>query len=61
MLNLHFCFFVRLFTIVQIGKTTGRVDSGTNFEQLLLQNMQTQPKFGQNTWTPLLFEFKKPT
>ena len=53
-----FGFFVRLLTIVQLGKTSGRVDSGTNFEQTSLQNMQNRLKLEQNMWTRLIFRLK---
>ena len=43
-------------TIVQFGKTPGRVDSGTNFEWSSLQTMRIQLKCEQNKWTQLLLD-----
>ena len=46
-----FTFFVRLSKIVKLGKLSGRVDSGTNFELSSSQNMRTRLNFEQNTCT----------
>ena len=45
----------RLLTIVQLGNPPVCVDSGTNFEQLTLQNIRTRQNFDQTTWTRLTF------
>ena len=55
---LTFELFVRLSTIVQLGKPPGSVDSGTNFERSSSQNMWTRLNFERNIWTRLTFRLK---
>ena len=49
-------FFVRLLSIVQLGKIPGCVDSGADFERSASQNMWSRLKFEQTTWTQLFLD-----
>ena len=51
---LSFWYFLHSLDSLELWKTPDCVDSSTNFEQSLLQNMRIQIKSPKNKWTQII-------